>query len=71
VHGSQEHKEEASAVLEPTPDERERVVSSVKAYRQRHGLSPKIPKAQQAFVLKRTTAWQRIVQIRRRSPKDE
>jgi len=64
AHGSHEQKEEAPAVLEPVPDERERVVSWVKAYRQRHGRSPKIPEVQQAFGLARTTAWRRIEQSR-------
>ena len=31
MHGSQEHKEEASAVLEPTPDERQRLGEGVSA----------------------------------------
>ena len=63
--GSKEHQEVAAAVLEPVSDERERVVSWVRAYRQRHGRSPKIPEVQKAFNgLPRTTAWRRIEQSR-------
>jgi hypothetical protein len=67
VHGSgsEEQKEEVPVVQEPTPDERERVVSWVKEYRRRHGRSPRIPEVQEAFKgLKRTTAWRRIEQSR-------
>jgi hypothetical protein len=63
-HGPEGRMVEAKAVLEPTPDERERVVSWVKAYRQQHGRSPKIPEVQRVFGLKRTTAWRRIEQAR-------
>jgi len=60
-HGSTERKEEAPAVQEPIPDERERVVSWVRAYRRRHGRSPKIPELQAAFPsVPKTTAWRRI-----------
>jgi hypothetical protein len=65
AHGSQQQKEVATAVLEPVLDERERVASWVKAYRQRHGRSPKIPEVPQAFNgLARATAGRRIEQPR-------
>jgi hypothetical protein len=62
--GSKERKASEQAVLVPVSDERERVVSWVKAYRQRHGRSPKIPEVQNAFGLKRTTAWRMIERSR-------
>jgi len=59
-HGSQEQTVEASAASEPMPDERERVVDWVREFKRRTGRSPRIPEVQQAFRLKRTTAWRRI-----------
>jgi hypothetical protein len=48
------------AVLEPIPDETERVVSWIREYRQRHGVNPQIPQVQKTFGLPKTTAWRRI-----------
>jgi hypothetical protein len=48
------------AVLEPLPDERERVVSSIREFERRHGRRPKIPKVRQVFDLPKTTAWRRL-----------
>src|SRR5262249_26280487 len=59
-HGLEGQTAVASAVLEPLPDEREQVVSWVRAYRQRHGRDPKIPEVQAAFGLPKTTAWRRL-----------
>ena len=63
-HGSQEQTVEAPAASELPPDERERVVDWVREFRRRTGRSPRIPEVQQAFGLKRTTAWRRIEQAR-------
>jgi hypothetical protein len=63
-NGSKEKTEEAPAASEPMPDERERVVDWVREFRRRTGRSPRIPEVQQAFGLKRTTAWRRIEQAR-------
>jgi hypothetical protein len=51
--------------LSPVGVAAERVVSWARAYRQRHGRSPKIPEVQKAFNgLARTTAWRTIEQSR-------
>jgi hypothetical protein len=56
--------EVVTAVLEPLPDERERVLSWVREYRQRHGRSPKIPEVQQAFPgLAKSAAWRRLQKL--------
>jgi hypothetical protein len=65
AHGSPERREVVEAVLEPVPDEREKVVSWVQAYRQRHGRLPQISAVQEAFGLPKTTAWRRIEQSRK------
>lgn len=59
AHGSQEWKVEGPAVPEPKPDENERVVNWVKAFRRRHGRNPRIPEIQEVFDLPKTTAWRR------------
>jgi hypothetical protein len=48
------------AVLEPVPDERERVVNWIRAFERRHGRKPMIPEVRQAFDLPKTTIWRRI-----------
>jgi hypothetical protein len=55
-----EQKVAVPAVLEPIPDERERVVNWIREYRRRHGVNPQIPQVQEAFGLPKTTAWRRI-----------
>jgi hypothetical protein len=54
-------------VPEPLPeaDPRAKVISWVREYKRRHGRSPKIPEVQNAFGLKRSTAYRRIEQARR------
>lgn len=60
AHGSLEHEVNVAAAQATEPDETERVVNWVRAYRQRHGRDPKIPEVQAEFDLSRTTAWRRI-----------
>jgi hypothetical protein len=64
AHGSVANHTEQTvvtpAVLEPIPDERERVVSWIKAFERRHGRRPMIPEVQQVFDLPKTTAWRRL-----------
>jgi hypothetical protein len=60
-HASEkEYLVQAVAASAAEPDEGERVVSWVRAYRQRHGRNPPIAAVQQEFNLSRTTAWRRI-----------